>query len=280
MPRRTRIPTGSGVYHIMMRGIEKKNIFIDDEDKKKILNTIIEKRKLEGFKLYAYCVMDNHLHLVMKEEGETVSQSIKRIGTSYAHYFNKKYSRVGHLFQDRFKSEPIRTDPQLLTAVRYIHRNPVKANIARCVQDYRWSSYSIYTCEISNVNKHQDLELICEDMEDILLRGTDNRKRGLEEFIKLNEEEINCSFIDFDQTDKEIDMIKNRLIVINILNEYGIETNSLTDDHQILGEIFRILKNEHGISLRQIASILAISRSFVQRITSSESKKNCPLLAQ
>ena len=97
--------------------------------------------------------------------------------------------------------------------------------------------------------------------------------------IKHNEDETNGSFIDFDQTDKEIDMIKNRLIVINILNEYGIETNSLTDDHQILGEIFRILKNEHGISLRQIASILAISRSFVQRITSSESKKNCPLLA-
>ncbi len=272
MPRRTRVAAGSGVYHIMMRGIEKKDIFIDDEDKQKILNTIIQKRKLEGFKLYAYCVMDNHLHLIMKEERETVSQSIKRIGTSYANYFNRKYNRVGHLFQDRFKSEPIRTDSQLLTAVRYIHRNPVKANIVRHVQDYRWSSYSIYTREISNVNEHQDLQLIYKDIEDILLMNIDNRKRALEEFVKLNETEADDIFIDFEIADKDIDMLRNKLIVVNILKEYGVETNSLTNDSQILEEIFRKLKNEYGISYRQIASILDINRGFVQRITRVVSK--------
>lgn len=125
MSRRARKLVDSGTYHIMLRGIEKKYIFIDDEDKQRIIDTILRKREMDGFKLYSYCIMDNHIHLLIKENKETISKTIKRIGTSYAYYFNKKYNRIGHLFQDRFRSEAINDDAQILTAIRYIHNNRV-----------------------------------------------------------------------------------------------------------------------------------------------------------
>lgn len=88
--------------------------------------------------------MDNHAHLLVNEGEDEISRIIKRIGTSYVYYFNKKYGRVGHLFQDRFKSEAIEDDSYLLAVVRYIHNNPVKAGIVKNASSYRWSSFNAY----------------------------------------------------------------------------------------------------------------------------------------
>lgn len=88
--------------------------------------------------------MDNHVHLLMSEGTEEISKIMKRINVSYAYYFNQKYGRIGHLFQDRFKSEGIEDDTYLLAATRYIHNNPVRANIVKHAGEYKWSSYGIY----------------------------------------------------------------------------------------------------------------------------------------
>ena len=104
MPRYPRRYSKTGIYHIMLRGNERKDIFVDKQDKKKFIMTVIQKKANEAFKLYAYCIMDNHLHLVIKEQNEPISQIVKKITTSYAYYFNNKYKRVGHLFQDRYRS--------------------------------------------------------------------------------------------------------------------------------------------------------------------------------
>ena len=127
----------------MLRGNERKDIFIDNEDKEKLIKIILHKKADETFKLYAYCIMDNHLHLIVKEQKETISQIIKKIAISYAYYFNNKYKRVGHLFQDRYKSETIEDEPYLLSVIRYIHNNPEKAGITK-KEKYKWSSYSNY----------------------------------------------------------------------------------------------------------------------------------------
>ncbi|WP_198543854.1 transposase [Petroclostridium xylanilyticum] len=88
--------------------------------------------------------MNNHIHLLLKEGKEAISQAMKRIGASYVYWYNMKYERYGHLFQDRYKSEKVEDDKYLLTVLRYIHQNPIKAGIVEEAIKYKWSSYIEY----------------------------------------------------------------------------------------------------------------------------------------
>jgi REP element-mobilizing transposase RayT len=108
MPRSARKKSEKQVYHIMLRGNNKENIFIDEGDKLRIIDTLQEKKKFGEYYLYAYCVMDNHLHIIIKEGKDTIDRIVKRIAASYACYFNKKYKRIGHVFQERYRSENYR----------------------------------------------------------------------------------------------------------------------------------------------------------------------------
>ena len=93
MARKPRRKSYSGIYHIMLRGINRQTIFEDDEDKIRLLTTIKRYKEKSNFKLYGYCLMDNHMHLLMQEMDETVSQTIQRIGASYVYWYNSKYVR-------------------------------------------------------------------------------------------------------------------------------------------------------------------------------------------
>ena len=144
MPRHARVPSGSEVYHVMLRGINKQTIFADGKDSFRFLDTV-ERYKAEcGYKVLAYCLMGNHVHLLMKCEYAKLADAFKKICGSYAYYYNHKYDRTGHLFQDRFRSEAVEDDAYLLTALRYIHRNPVKAGMVSEPQEYPFSSYREY----------------------------------------------------------------------------------------------------------------------------------------
>ena len=105
--------------------------------------------------------MSNHIHLIVKEENEPIDQIIKRIAGSYVYWYNWKYYRKGHLFQDRFKSEPIEDEEYLLTAIRYIHQNAVKAGIVERIDEYKYSSYNEYVRDESELI---DKDLIYERM--------------------------------------------------------------------------------------------------------------------
>ena len=94
--------------------------------------------------IYSYCLMSNHLHLLIREQEEGISSVMKRLGVAYAYYFNKKYQRNGHLFQDRFRSEPVNTMDYFVTLMRYIHQNPLKAGLVSSPGDYSWSSWHEY----------------------------------------------------------------------------------------------------------------------------------------
>lgn len=154
MPRQSRKNSGTGIYHVMLRGINRQNIFEDADDYFKfikLLNHSAHPKDEKGLELpplcllYAYCLMPNHVHLLIKENQESIGSVIKRIAISYASYFNHKYQRVGHLFQDRFKSEPVHDMNYFITLIRYIHQNPVAAGIVPKVGDYVWSSWAEYT---------------------------------------------------------------------------------------------------------------------------------------
>ena len=113
----------------MLRGTNKQLIFVESSEYARFLAVLGEVKSLSGFKLFAYCLMENHLHLLMKEGAEPLSQVFKRIGARYVYWFNLKYERCGHLFQDRFRSEPVETDEYFLMALVYIYQNPVKAGL-------------------------------------------------------------------------------------------------------------------------------------------------------
>lgn len=125
----------------MARGIDRQAIFRNPQDFEKYRQILKECKPISGFELYAYCLMPNHVHFLIREVEEELGKTFQRISSRYAYWFNKKYKRCGHLFQDRFKSETVDDDRYFLTLLRYIHRNPVAAKICLNVADYRWSSY-------------------------------------------------------------------------------------------------------------------------------------------
>ena len=144
MPRRARLQSHSGIYHVMLRGINRQIIFEDDGDKHYFMTVLKTCKELSGFKLYAFCLMSNHVHLLLKTGDEPLEQIFKRIGSRYVGWYNRKYRREGHLFQDRFRSENVETDPSFMTVLRYILQNPMKAGMEARPGSYRWSSYPAY----------------------------------------------------------------------------------------------------------------------------------------
>ena len=155
MPRNARSKSESGIYHIMLRGINRKSIFEDREDCERFLATLERYKKICGYEIFAYCLMVNHIHILLKVGDEDVDLIMKRLAGSFVFWYNNKYERVGHLFQDRFRSEPVEDDTYFLTVLRYIHQNPVKAGIVDKPEKYIWSSYNEY---INLKNELTDIE--------------------------------------------------------------------------------------------------------------------------
>ncbi len=106
----------------MLRGINRQQIFEDKEDMQRFIETLLRYREQCEYVVYAYCLMGNHVHILLKEGKEDLTLILKRIAGSYVYWYNWKYRRIGHLFQDRFKSEPVDDDGYFLTVLRYIHQ--------------------------------------------------------------------------------------------------------------------------------------------------------------
>ena len=139
MARNSRQYCENGCYHIILRGVNRREIFHDDQDRQKYLDTLQRFSTEQQIDILAYCLMDNHVHLLVRA-GESLSLFVKKIASSYVYYFNHKYDRVGHLFQERFHSVAILNDEQLLATARYILQNPRKAGICQA-DEYPWSSW-------------------------------------------------------------------------------------------------------------------------------------------
>ena len=150
MPRTARDQSATGIYHVMIRGINRQDIFEAPEDYRKFIETLASLRevvsddmqtKICTCHIYAYCIMPNHVHILIHEKGWTISQCVKYIADIYVRYYNKKYGRIGHLLQDRFKSEPCNDSDYFIVLMRYIHQNPVKAGLAKTAKEYCYSSW-------------------------------------------------------------------------------------------------------------------------------------------
>ena len=145
MPRKARIKTSDSIFHVMCRSISEVTLFKSDDDKLMYLSLVKKYQKVYEFKVYGYCLMNNHLHMLIDSNGSDISRIMHSINLSYARYFNAIHKRHGHLFQDRFKSKIILNERYLLTVSAYIHNNPLDIEgYSSCPESYEFSSLSVY----------------------------------------------------------------------------------------------------------------------------------------
>jgi putative transposase len=144
MARRPRVEIVSGLYHVIVRGNERKAVFHDDLDRELYLARIALYRRRFGFSLLAYCLMDNHVHLAIETGATSLSRVMLALQSSYTQAFNRRHGRVGHLFQGRYKAFLVQKDRYWLALLRYIHENPTKAGMVDLSERYAWSSDRFY----------------------------------------------------------------------------------------------------------------------------------------
>ena len=252
MSRQARQKSQSGIYHIILRGINKQIIFEVEEDKEKFIECLQYYKEKCNYIIYGYCLMDNHIHLLIKEGKESIGNTMKRIGVSYVSWYNRKYGRCGHLFQDRFKSEVVESDEYLLTVLRYIHQNPVKSGKTESIVDYRWSSYGEYIGQnkivekdfITSIFNEEEAKFIAK-FENFMNTEVDDHGTKMNEIKRMTDEE----------TKKIIQKVADVKIPAELQNIEKRKRN----------EILRKIKAIEGISTRQMARLTGISQSVISK---------------
>ncbi|MDD4113882.1 MAG: transposase [Herbinix sp.] len=154
--RKERVWYEGAIYHIVTRGNNKQKIFLCNEDYWQYMNYMRRINVIYPFKLYSYCLMSNHVHLQIATNNIEIWTIMRGINWRYSKYFNAKYEKVGHLFQNRYHSELIEDEAYLLQTSKYIHLNPVKAGIVDKPIKYPWSSYGVYMGVYKNSLIHED----------------------------------------------------------------------------------------------------------------------------
>ena len=151
MPRKPRKKSSLCINHVILRGVNQQIIFEDEYDYQQFIDILKFYKDEErcGFRLYAYCLMDNHIHLLIEHTTISLDEIMKRIAIKFVRWYNKRYNRIGHLFQERYKSEPVEDMEYLKTVFRYIHQNPLRAGIEGTLGNYPWSSYQHYAASDS-----------------------------------------------------------------------------------------------------------------------------------
>ena len=144
MPRQARKVSELNIYHVILRGINRQIIFEEDNDYLQFISILKYYKNRCDFKIYAYCLMNNHIHLLIEHSSTNMETIMKKIEVKFVRWYNTKYQRVGHLFQDRYKSEPINDMRYFLTVFRYINQNPFHAGLESVIGTYPWSSYQEY----------------------------------------------------------------------------------------------------------------------------------------
>lgn len=256
MPRQAREKSKTGIYHLLVRGINRGEIFHDDEDRQRYIETMARITKESDAVVLGYCLMDNHVHLLIREGANGVSNLMHRLGASYAYYFNRKYERVGHVFQNRFKSENIEDDRYLTTVIRYIHQNPVKARIVSRAEAYRWSS-----CQAYYSGKKYLPRLI--DTDFILSMFSKTEEQALISFRQFSEAETEDKCLEDQEGIARSDK-QARQMIEKVLNRMPV--NKLREMNKIERDaVLHELKESEGLSIRQISRLTGVSFNIVKR---------------
>ena len=244
MPRQARALSEFGYMHLIVRGIGRQIIFEEAEDYQRFLTTLERFCGETEVKLSAYCLMENHVHLLVSDPKGNVPLLMKKLGVSYSRYFNGKYKRSGHLFQDRYLSEIVEDDAYLLMVFRYILNNPQKAGICEA-SNYPWSSYGQY----ENSATFIDLTRVRS-----LLGGTAQYAAFIE---AVNEDQC----MEWERTAKDDQWAKDILHkCLNVKSGTALQQYERNKRNEAL----RTLK-ARGLTVRQIERLTGINRNIVQK---------------
>lgn len=253
MPRRPRINL-AGFHHVINRGVNRSDIFVDKEDYEIFLKILCKACRAYRVDVHDYCLMSNHFHLLVETELENLSLFMKHINSNYAIYFNKRLKRSGHLWQGRYYSRYITDESYYYTLIRYIEQNPIEAEIALHVGEYPYTLASVI------VNKKVPIE--CTKNSKLLYELSDE---NIQEIIgvKLNDDEL----------EKLQELQKQKVVTLNqqnrpayskTLDEYFKECDTKVKRNDVMQ-----LALEDGYTQAEIAKYLKLSRSAISKIVKS-----------
>ncbi len=243
--RKSRNLMGNLITHNMVQGINREYIFEKDEEKLKYLS-FIRKYSIEyKVSIIAYCIMDNHTHLLSHvDDSQKLSSFMQEINARYARYYNRKKERVGYVFRNRFESKIIGTELQALRCIKYIHMNPVKAHIVEKEEDYQFSSYNDY------INKNQFIN------SEILNSIFNSKKDYLEKLIETQ-------YIDLNLEEEKTNLQE---ILNQFLQERKIIVGNISEDTKIIKKFMAYLTlNGCKFTKKELAEVLKISRVGLYR---------------
>ena len=252
MTQQARLICESDIYHITARGVGRQIIFEDDGDRRALLDSLKTLKKDCGVEILAWCLMDNHMHLLLHGAMEGISNMMRRLLGGYAMRFNLKHDRVGHLFQGRFHSRPVDSDEQFCATLRYIHLNPQE--LGGDYRSYPWSSYGEYARGTAVLS---DTSLVLEML------------GSRESFIELHDETASADLVARSarigregrprlSAGNAAALAKD---ILGQLSPYELKSLGKKERDSYLGK----LRNA-GLSVRQIERLTGIGRSIISRV--------------
>ncbi len=281
MARKPRIHYEGALYHVIARGNNRKNVFEGENEKEEYLRIVKRYKERYGFKIYSYCIMDNHTHLLIEVEKTPLSKIMQGIQQVYTQRYNIAKKQTGHVFEQRYKAILCDKDSYLLNLVRYIHQNPIKA----CIKDgieYKWSSHVEY---IDQTNR------MLADKEFVLGLFSGNKKEAVKRYIdfidieegmdisKIKSEEIVLDKIKYE---KRLNQLKNELSYNNLKKEVCKLTGINEDEIMRRNRVQRFVdarkalvilsKKYCDISNREMAKDLNLSEPSISKIIRESQK--------
>ena len=249
MPRLAREYLESCFYHIITQGINREYIF-EGEYAKELYKSLI-KKNIDGtdIQILAYCIMDNHAHILIHvKKTEEMTKLMRKTNTSYGMLYNRMKKRVGYVFRDRYYTQVIKNERQLLNCLVYIHNNPIKANIVNKIGSYKYSSYSEY------IGKK---DLITNEGIKLIFGGSKNYK---ETFKIIHKEQEITDIIDIREDKESIKVIEE------YLRKNGEKIEDIIKDKERFGELLLDLRFKSGKTLREMSEIFGINKDKLNKI--------------
>ena len=250
MSRIARENMNTSFFHVIVQGVNKEYIFNNNRYKGKYLQFIKEAKKQYQINIIAYVIMSNHTHLLLHTDYTRVlSEFMNKINEDYGRYYNYMENRVGHVFRDRFLSEPITYEKYLLNCIAYIHNNPVKANIVEKNEEYKFSSYLDYINKTGFVN------------EDIIELVFGRKKLDIDNYLLIHTKKP-YYFAEYD------DILQENMneLINEIEEEYGKNIFKIVQNPKYLEKIVLEIKDRIKISNNQLANYLQVDKNKIYRI--------------
>jgi len=253
MTRQARKVSASGFYHIVFRGVNHCHLFEDREDFERMLSLLERTSSELELRIHAYCLMDNHAHLLVEETASgVVPLAMKKLLGTYASWFNRKYQRSGALIANRYGSYCVESESYLLALVRYIHQNPLLSGMVRHVTEHRWSSYGDYVGRRSS--------FVCTEL--VMGQFASDSETAISEFVDFHDVVDSTGRLFFEGVGRSEDEVRQAML--DVLG--GMEPNNVCGLPRSERNSRLMALREKGFSIRQIERATGVSKSLVARV--------------